>query len=219
MCTMNGITPPSGVSRNDVVAVDMLVQDWNLRGDKSPIRYYKRLNDSNSDTSEHSGSLFNSNDFILVYQTEAQAQMMVDNPRSLCTDGTHGCTGYGYHLLTIMVIDKYGQGLCVGWAIVSRENVYTWELFCKSLRPECHKLKPKVGMADLALSQWNGLRAVFPSLKYHLWCWWHIDQKVQLHCHGRQSKVQVMYQLAQLGYTFGMYISNVHSYVHLKCMS
>ena len=157
--------------RNDVVAVDMLVKDWSRRGDKSPIRYYKPINVSNDDTLEHSDSDFKAKDFMLVYQTEAQANMMVDNPRSLCMDGTHGCTGYGYHLLTVMVIDKNGQGLCVGWAIVSRENEFTWQLLGKAFRPQCHKLKPKVGMADLAMSAWNGMSIVFPSLEFHLLCW------------------------------------------------
>ena len=39
---------------------------------------------------------------------------MVDNPRIVTVDGTHGLTRYGFHLLSICVINIFGQGLvCV----------------------------------------------------------------------------------------------------------
>ena len=178
--------------QNDAVSVDMLVKDWNRRGDLSPVRYYKTIKQSDENTLEHEDSHFKSEDFLLVFQTEEMANMMVENPRTLCMDGTHGITGYGYYLLTLMVIDKNGQGLCVAWGLSSRENETTWQLVGKSLRPQCHKLKPKVGMADLAMHSYNGMHVVFPSLEFHLWCWWHIDQSVQRHCHGNLCKVKVL---------------------------
>ena len=98
-------------TRSDVIAVDMMVKDWARRGDKSPIRYYKTINVSNEHTLEHAKSLFKKDDFLLVFQTEVQAQMFVDNPRTIMMDGTHGVTGYNYYLLTVMVVDKNGQGL------------------------------------------------------------------------------------------------------------
>ena len=50
--------------------------------------------------------------------------MLTENPRTLCVDATHGVTGYGYYLLTILVIDKRGSGLLVAWDFTSRENDY-----------------------------------------------------------------------------------------------
>ena len=67
---------------------------------------------------------FLAEDFLLVMQTTQQALILVENPRTLCVDATHGVTGYGYYLVTIPVIDKQGSGLSVAWAITSRENGY-----------------------------------------------------------------------------------------------
>ena len=110
------------------MAVHIMVQEWKRQGDRSPLRYYKQVGDSNEDTSEDEGSGFNKTDFLLVLQTADQAEMMKQNPRVVAVDATHGLTGYGYMLLTILVVDKQGQGLPVGWAISSRETGKVWEV-------------------------------------------------------------------------------------------
>ena len=99
--------------RNDVVAVNVIVQDWKKRGDNSPIRYYKTVEEVNENTSEGESSPFSKKDFLLVFQTPAQAQMMKGNPRTLAVDATYNITGYDYKLLTIMVVDKNGKGQSV----------------------------------------------------------------------------------------------------------
>ena len=124
-------------------------------------------------------------------QSEQQSCMLAANPRTLCVDATHGCTGYGYYLLSILVITKYGHGLPVGWAIASRENGYVWYLFSKSLRQESVNAKPEVMMADDSNSAWNGLRRTWNTLKHKLLCHWHLKKNVRAHCVGRKRKVQV----------------------------
>ena len=201
------------VTRNDVVAVNMMVQDWKKRGDKSPIRYYKTIQQVNEHTSEVENSPFSKKDFLLVFQTDAQAQMMKENPRTLPVDATHNVTGYNYKLLTIMVIDKNGKGLCGAWAISSRENTFIWNLVVQSLRPEARNIKPEVSMSDDDNAAWNGFRRkTFTSLKHKLLCWWHVDQNVQKHCHGSKCKVQVIYYY---NHNFRSY--NLCSYVHSVC--
>ena len=70
------------------------------------------MNHANADTDDvNEESDFKQEDFLLVMQTRDQAQMMVENPRIVCADATHGLTNYDYLLLTIMVIDKFGHGL------------------------------------------------------------------------------------------------------------
>ena len=178
------------IGRNDATAVDILVRDWNTRGEKSPVRYYKRVGVTNEDTSESLNSPFKKDDFLIVFQSPAQAEAMTENPRTMCVDATHDVTAYGYYLLTMMVIDKYGKGLAVAWAITSRENGRVWELFAKSLRQSCVDSKPEVMMSDDDNSAWNGLKKCWPSLKHKLLCWWHVLQNVKKHCVGSKCKVQ-----------------------------
>ena len=183
--------------RQDARAVEIVVQSWSVRGDDSPIRYYKHVGKHNVDTQPEAQSRFDTKDFLpedflLVMQSPQQAMMLAENPRTLCVDATHGVTGYGYYLLTILVIDKQGSGLPVAWAIASRENAYVWHLFSKSLRVEALGTKPEVVMSDDSNSAWNGLHATWPSLKHKLLCHWHIKRNVKLHCVGSKSRVKVL---------------------------
>lgn len=173
------------------MAVQVIVNGWKARGDESPVRYYKKVGDCNEDTKETQKSPFKKEDFLLVFQSPQQAEMMVDNPRTLCVDATHGLTGYDYYLLTILVVDECGHGLPVGWSITSRENSFIWKLFGKSLRPNSLACKPEVLMADDDNSAWNGLKPVWPTLKYKLLCHWHVKQNVRKHCLGSKAKIQV----------------------------
>ena len=119
---------------------------------------------------------------MLVMQSPTQAQMMVENAQILCVDGTHGLTGYGYHLLSIVVVDRHGHGLVCAWALASRENKYIWQLIGESLRPPTKEIAPQVLMSDDKNSAWNGLTRVWPSLKHKLLCHWHLKRNVRKKC-------------------------------------
>ena len=108
--------------RNDAIAVDALVKGWMRRGSDSLVRYYKKIGESNNDTMEGDKSHFTSKDFMLVLQSETQSQIHGENPRILCADSTHGVTGYSFYLLSLLVINRFGVGFIIGWAICSREN-------------------------------------------------------------------------------------------------
>ena len=41
---------------------------------------------------------------------------------NVCVDGTHGTNGYDFTLITVMVIDEYGEGFPVAWCISNRED-------------------------------------------------------------------------------------------------
>ena len=179
---------------NDAVAVQMLVQAWSqlVNDGGTPVRYYKKKGEVNADTSEVKKSLFTKEDFMLVMQSAAQSEMLRENPRILCVDATHGITGYSFYLLSIVVIDRYGKGLVIGWAITSRENLRTWEILAKSLRESSLSAQPEVLMSDDDNSAWNGVSLIWKSLKHKLLCHWHIKQNIHKHCFGTKAKVQVM---------------------------
>ena len=39
-----------------------------------------------------------------------------------CMDSTHGTNAYQFLLISIMVLDDYGEGLPVAWAISNKED-------------------------------------------------------------------------------------------------
>ena len=170
--------------KNDTIAVEELVRTWETdMGSDSPIMYFKQIGTSNADTDDvDPDSDFNSEDFLLVMQSPAQAKMMSENSRVLCVDGTHGLTGYGYYLLSIVVVDKHGQGLVCAWGLSSRENHRIWQLTAHSLRPVARQITPEVLMSDDTNSAWNGLIRVWPSLKHKLLCHWHLKKNVRKRC-------------------------------------
>lgn len=157
---------------NDATAVEELLMTWERdMGADSPVVYFKQVGESNSDTDDSDpDSDFKSEDFLLVMQSPAQENMMIENSKILCVDGTHGLTGYGYQLLSIVVVDKNGHGLVCAWALASRENKYIWNLMGASLRPGTKEIEPEVLMSDDKNSAWNGLTRVWPSLKHKLLC-------------------------------------------------
>ena len=59
------------------------------------------------------------NDFILAIQTPLQERIMkkLTNGRVLCVDSTHGTNGYDFTLITVLVVDEYGEGFPVAWCI------------------------------------------------------------------------------------------------------
>lgn len=123
----------------------------------------------------------------MVLQTSAQAEMMKQSSRVIFVDATHGITAYGYYLLSMVVLDRHGHGLVVGWAISSKENHHTWMLMGKHLRPEALNSKPEVMMADDNNSAWNGLTTVWPTLRHKLLCHWHVMKNVRERCGNRGS--------------------------------
>ena len=76
-----GLVDPFRMHQDDATSVRNMVETFKReKGDESPVVYYKARGESNKDTSEEKDSDFKQEDFLLVLQTPAQAQMMRDNP-------------------------------------------------------------------------------------------------------------------------------------------
>lgn len=155
------------------------------------MRYYKKVGESNADTTEGEKSHLRSEDFLLVLQSDTQATIHKENPRTLCVDSTHGVTGYAFFLLSLLVINCYGVGFVIGWAISSRENAFIWELSARHFRPCSLNARPEVLMSDDDNASWNGLIRVWVTLLHKLLCHWHIMKNVRQHCFGSQSKLRI----------------------------
>jgi hypothetical protein len=117
-------------------------------------------------------------DFLLGLQTQFQLDMMkAFGNNVICLDATHGTNLYDFLLVTVMVIDDFGEGIPVGWAITSREDTSMLTYFLKALRERAGPLKPTVFMSDDAQQYWNSWSAVFgDNGTRKLLCTWHIDR-------------------------------------------
>ena len=74
-------------------------------------------------------------DFILVLQTEFQNDALKQyGGKVVCLDSTHSTTMYDFLLITLLVIDDYGEGLPVAWAISNRENLSTLLVFLQAVK-------------------------------------------------------------------------------------
>ena len=50
-------------------------------------------------------------DFVLALQTPLQANMMKKHSdgRVVCIDSTHGTNGYDFTLISVLIVDEYGE--------------------------------------------------------------------------------------------------------------
>lgn len=71
---------------------------------------------------EYSSSLTRDT-FLLGIQTEYQQDAMrYHGNKLICMDSTHGTNLYDFLLISVIVIDEYGEGLPVAWALSNHED-------------------------------------------------------------------------------------------------
>ena len=76
--------------------------------------------------SEHSyeHKVLQEKDFMIVIQTSLQKEMLREFApnRVVCMDSTHGTNVYRFYLITVLVVDDFGEGLPVAWCLSNRED-------------------------------------------------------------------------------------------------
>ena len=62
---------------------------------------------------------------MLVLQTPLQRQLLTDfGENIICVDDTHGTNSYHFSLITILVVDEFGEGYPVAWCLCNRTDLY-----------------------------------------------------------------------------------------------
>ena len=104
--------------RDDATSIQVWVQEMQQSTKHNPVLLYK----AQCEIPQNQCHRMSTNDFVLVLQTEIQAQMleMFGPQRIVCIDDTHGTNGYNFTLITIMVVDEFGEGFPVAWCISNR---------------------------------------------------------------------------------------------------
>ena len=116
------------------------------------------------------------NDFMICLQTPLQATLMKQfgHKKILCMDSTHGTNSYDFQLVTIIVVDEYGEGYPVAWCLSNREDQFALENFLKPIRKRIGSITPAWFMSDDAEQYHNAWRSVFGEVDNKLLCTWHV---------------------------------------------
>lgn len=110
-------------------------------------------------------------DFILAIQTEFQRDtLMKFGNNTVCVDATHGTNMYDFHLITILVIDEYGEGIPVVWVITNREDALLLLEFLKEVKKRTGPLTPQWFMSDDADQYFNAWRECLEKMALKRYC-------------------------------------------------
>ena len=126
-------------------------------------------------------------DVMLVIQTPLQAQLFLSyaENKAVCMDATHKTSGYAFHLITLLVIDQFGEGFSVAWCITSKEDETVVSLFLAVLKKRLSDASPspKWFISDDASQYYNAWVRVFESdsnvQPKKLLCGWHVKRAWQ----------------------------------------
>ena len=159
--------------RDDATSVNIWVEEMKS-SDISPVILYKQQGVPQPDDCDN----LCDKDFVLAIQTPLQADMMKRfcNGRVVCIDGTHGTNGYDFTLITVIVIDEYGEGFPVAWCISNREDQLLLINFFTALKKRVGIVSPAWLMSDLAEQFYTAWVASFGNRPHKLVCIWHVDR-------------------------------------------
>ena len=65
-------------------------------------------------------------------------------------DATYNVNEYDFHLITVIVLDEYHEGVPVAWALYNREDKIALKYILESIKIRCGNLKSSWIMSDMA---------------------------------------------------------------------
>ena len=143
--------------------------------------------------------------FLLCVQTPFQKEMMRCFANSMIfADSTHSTTQYDFLLTTFLVIDDFGEGIPVAFAISNREDADILTVFMRALKVANggQDYDTKVFMSDLANTFYNAWCSVFSTPDRRLYCTWHVDKawsrKVLELASGKEQQTEIYAYVSML---------------------
>ena len=143
-------------------------------------------------------------DFAICIQTPFQRDMLIEfGPDVICMDSTHGTNGYDFNLITVLVLDEYGEGTPVGWMICNSEDATALSLFMGKIKERFGDIRTKVFMSDDAENFYKAWKSIFKvDDTRKLLCAWHIDKSwrkgLQNHVESKEKQAEVYHHLRVL---------------------
>lgn len=117
----------------------------------NPILFYK------PQSKETESENLDDSDFLLCIQTPFQRTLLEKfGHKMIFIDSTHKTTQYDFQLITVLVLDDYGEAVPVAWAISEKEDQETLTVFFDSVKAACGKdIATDSFMSDLAPNFYN----------------------------------------------------------------
>ena len=121
----------------------------------------------------------------------------------VCMDATHGTNMYDFNLITVLVVDEFGEGIPTAWAITNREDVTLLVEFLRAIEKNTGPISPNWFMSDDAPQYFNVWKGVFstPETK-KLLCAWHVDRAwrtaLNEHVLNTQCRIEIYHRLRVL---------------------
>ena len=143
-------------------------------------------------------------DFVICIQTSFQRDMLMKfGPEAVCMDSTHGTNVYSFNLITILVLDEFGEGIPVAWMVCNREDATVLRPFFEKIKENCGDVCTKVFMSDDANNFYNAWKSVFSVTDTKkLICAWHVDKSwrkgLQQHITDTTKQADVYHHLRVL---------------------
>ncbi len=143
------------------------------KGHKSPVILDKQQAQKMDD-----GNL-QERDFVLAIQTSPQADLLkrFGDGKVICIHATHETNSYGFSLITLIVVDDFGEGYPVAWCLTNQ-----------GYQKRVGVIVPDWIMSDDAdqfYSAWVGVFAMWPK---QILCTWHVDRAWRGHLNTVRDK-------------------------------
>ena len=125
--------------KDDATSVATVVKEM-MVSESSPVLLYKP---QGSRPTQVSPSLRN-NYFILALQTPLQAEVLEEfGTNIICMDDTHGTNSYDFSLITVLVVDEFGEGYPAAWRLCNRTDKYVLIDFLMAVRNRVGAIKAR----------------------------------------------------------------------------
>ena len=178
---------------DDATSTKLWVEEMRSKGKANPVLFYKQQGifcDSYPDLKD--------DDFVLVLQTPLQSLLFKEfGTNIICIDSTHKITGYDFILVTLLVVDEFGEGYPIAWCISNCEDEVVINKFYSSIKEKAEgtsNLCPKWIMTDDAEQFYTSWVSVFGNMPHKLLCSWHVERAwranlSKVKCQGAKSRV------------------------------
>lgn len=175
----------------DAVSVRLWVEEMKSTTD-NPVLFYKEQGCVEAEVGINHG--LGKDDFALVIQSSLQADLLRNcgNNKVVCADATHGTNTYDFQLVSVLIVDEFGEGFPAGWCIANKEDGVLLNIFFSCLKAKTGSFSPKWFMSDMAEQYYSAWIATFGGSPNKLLCVWHVDRawRKNILCHIKNKEEQ-----------------------------
>ena len=132
---------------DDAQSVKLWVEEMRKKPrEENPVLVYKTQGEDQPQNMNNVGK----DDFILGIMTSQMEVMLkkFGTGKVVCMDATHGTNENNFQLITVLVIDEFGEGVPAAWLISNREDQAVLIEFLKAVKKRTGDIIAKYIMTD-----------------------------------------------------------------------